>query len=133
MNKEYEINEGEVVDYLRLTGQFKPALHEVLRRKVAVQVAQEKGIKITPEELQQAADNFRVCEELHEASETNRWLSETGITLEALEEYLTANLLINKLKDGLEKDIVNTQVLSSEPLRTVVRETAFHNFIESRV
>lgn len=132
-NDVHEVGVEEVVDYLRLTGQFKPALHEVITRKVAARIASEKGIKVTAKELQKAADAFRVTEGLHKVGDTNRWLKANGITLEALEEHLEANILVSKLKDVIEKDVPQSKVLTSEPVRTVVREAAFHDFIENRM
>jgi len=132
-NGESGITVEDVVDYLRLTGQFKSALHEVVSRKVAARIATDRGYKVTSSELQKAVDAFRVTEGLHKVSDTSRWLRANGVTLEALEEHLQSSLLVSKLKDALEKGTAKTKVLASEPVRSIVREAVFHDFIQNKL
>ncbi len=98
---EMEIAVAEVVDYLRMTGQFSPALREVVQRKITAEAAKKAGMRISTGELQKAADIFRVANGLHKASDTDTWLQSNGISAEAFEEFLETNLLINKFKDAL--------------------------------
>ena len=130
---ELEITVAEVVDHMRLTEKFQPAVQEVIRRKVAARAAKEMGIKVTDQELQNVVDAFRVTKGLNKVSATNRWLRAKGITLEALEEHLEANILISKLKDALEKKAPKSQILASETVRAIVRELVFFNFLEDRM
>ena len=101
---EIEIAVAEVVDYLRMTGQFSPALREVVQRKITAEAAKKARMKVSNGELQKAADTFRVANGLNKASDTDAWLKSNGVSLEAFEEFLEANLLINKFKDALGKE-----------------------------
>ncbi|MCC7571505.1 hypothetical protein KO465_09350, partial [Candidatus Micrarchaeota archaeon] len=95
---ELEVGVQEVMDYTRFTGAFAQNLREVVRRKMTVQAAREKGLEVTDEELQKAADVFRTVNNLTTAEQTTNWLQGRGLDLDTLENYLEANLLIYKFK-----------------------------------
>ena len=42
---EIEVTVAEVVDYLRITGQFTPSLREVVTRKITADAAKKRGIR----------------------------------------------------------------------------------------
>jgi len=79
-DKEIEVAVAEVVDYLRVTGRFAPALHDVVVRKVTVAAARKSRLRVTPKQLQRAADAFRAINGLSKASDTKAWLRASGIT-----------------------------------------------------
>jgi len=91
---EIEVTVAEVVDYMRITNRFAPSLREVVERKIAVEEAKTRGLKVSTKELQKAADTFRLINDLSTASDTKAWLKSNGIALESLEEYLETNLQI---------------------------------------
>ena len=132
-NDTLEVGVAEVVDYLRLTDQFQPALREVMRRKVAVQSARDMGLGVTTDELQKAVDVFRANKGLHKVADTNRWMRANGITLEALEDHVETSILVKKLKEVLEKKVPQRKILAAEAVRAIVREAAFDDFIEGRL
>ncbi len=109
--KDIEVTVAEVVDYLRVTEQFIPAVREVVERKITAQAARKSGITVSAGELQRAADAFRTVKDLGKASDTQRWLNSAGISVEALEEFLETNILISKFKDRLEKKGEPGQIL----------------------
>ena len=110
---ELEVSVSEVVDYLRVTGQFAPALHKVIERKIAAEEAKEKGVNITDEELQKVADGFRQMLGLTKAADTEEWLKTHGISLETLENHLETNILVSKFIDGLEADVDTAEIMSA--------------------
>jgi hypothetical protein len=128
-SKELDVSMAEVVDYLRMSGSFTTALRDVIERKIAVDAARKKGLKITNSELQKAADAFRVANGLNKASDTEEWMSARGITLDAMEEYLESNLLISKLKDDLEKKAPKTKYMSSPVVKETIREMSYRDWI----
>ena len=132
-SKEIEITVAEVVDYLRITGQFAPALREVVERKVAAQEAKKKKLKITDSELQKAADAFRSVNDLAKVSDTNRWMKSNGITLEAFEEYLETNVLISKLKDALNNKTAVKKYQSSSAIKESIREMIYADWLEKQL
>ena len=127
--KEMEVAVAEVVDYLRLTGRFAPALREVIVRKATVDAAKKSRLKVSTKELQKGADTFRAVNGLSKAADTQAWLQASGITVEALEEYLETNLLTSKYKDHLEKKASKTKYLSSKPVKETVREMIYQDWV----
>ncbi|MBW1682130.1 MAG: hypothetical protein JRF59_16895 [Deltaproteobacteria bacterium] len=121
---------GEVVDYLKITGQFLPAVHAVAARKKAAEAARRAGIRITVRQLQKAADAFRMANGLTRAKDTEAWLETNGITLEALEDYLETNLLISRFKKRLEKEANKAKYLKSRAVKETVRELIFRDWLE---
>ena len=132
-NKEIEVAAAEVVDYMRITGQFAPALREVVRRKVASETAKKDGIKVSDNELQKAADAFRLANGLKKARDTNVWLKSNGISMDALEEFLETNILISKFKDKLEKKANKKKYISSQGIQELVRSMAFEDWIQDQL
>ena len=126
---EIEIAVAEVVDYLRITGQFSPALREVIQRKITAEAAKKARIRVSNGELQKAADTFRVANGLNKASDTDRWLKSNGVSLEAFEEFLETNLLINKFKDALEKKTAKSKYLASPGIKESVKEMIYQDWL----
>jgi hypothetical protein len=126
--KDIEISVAEVVDYLKIRGEFSPALAAVVRRKVAADGARAAGLRVTAAELQKAADAFRVVHDLHKATDTNQWLAANGLTVEALEDYLEANILISKLKDKLAKS-ASKKITGSAVVKECVRDAAYQQWL----
>ncbi|MBW1709190.1 MAG: hypothetical protein JRG97_10060 [Deltaproteobacteria bacterium] len=131
--KEFEISVAEVVDYLRITGEFSPALREVVQRKITADAARKAKMKVTAKQLQKAADAFRIAHGLNKARDTNKWLKEKGISLEALEEYLETNLLIDKFKDALNKKVAKRKYLETQAIKETVREMIYQDWIKKEM
>ncbi len=132
-NTEIEVGVEEVVDYLKLTEQFAPALNKVIQRKLVNRAAEERGIEVSEEELQNAADSHRRLQGTYKASDTKLWLDSNGVSLEKFEEYLKTNLLINKFMDALEKDADKEKFLSSDGVRESVRDLIFQDWVENEL
>lgn len=130
---EIEVSVAEVVDYLRVTGQFAPSLREVVVRKITVEAAKKRGIKVSTAELQNAADAFRAVNDLSKASDTSRWLKSNGISLEVLEEYLETNILMSKFKDALEKKASKARYVSAPGIKASIREMIYQDWLSSQL
>jgi len=131
LEREIQVNVAEVVDYLRFDGGFAIALQEVVKRKLAVEEAKKRGIVVTDDELQKAADVFRVINNLNTAEQTEEWLKGRGLSVEALEEYLETNLFIHELKNQLEKEYDREKYLATEAAKNSIRELAFAECISN--
>ena len=132
-NNEIEVAVAEVADFLRITGRFSRALREVVTRKVAVAAAKKMKFRVTTAQIQKTSDTFRMMHNLVRASDPKRWLRANGMTVEALEEYLETNLLINKLKDTLEKKTAKKKYLSSPLIKESVRELIYKDWLEKEL
>jgi hypothetical protein len=131
--KEIEVTVAEVVDYLRITEQFLPAVREVVERKITAQAARKSGITVTTSELQRAADAFRAVKDLGKARDTQRWLNSVGISVEALEEYLETNILISKFKDRLEKKANKSTYCAHPGIQESIRDMAYQDWLKGQV
>lgn len=132
-SKDLEVEVAEVVDYMKITGQFEPALREVVVRKIVAEKARKSGLKVTNQKLQKAADVFRISLGLTSASQTAAWLKANGIALEALEAYLETNLLISAFKDNLFKKAGKTQLYRSKPVKEAARELVYQRWLKKTI
>ncbi len=126
---EMEISVAEVVDYLRMTGGFAPALQAVVTRKVTEEAARKAGLKVSNAELQRAADAFRVANGLHKASDTEEWLKANGVTLDVFEKFLETSLLVDKFKEGLEKKANTAKYFKAPGIKESLREMAYQDWL----
>lgn len=130
---EIEVAVAEVVDYLRITGQFAPALREVVARKVAADAARRSRIRVTTGQLQKAADTFRALNGLSKAKDTERWLKSNGVSIEAFEEHLETNLLVDKFKDLIANKAGKTKYHSSPAIKESVREMIYQDWLRKTI
>jgi SurA-like N-terminal domain len=129
VEKQVDLSVAEVVDFLRVTGRFQPAVREVVERRLVADAAKKKGLKVSTQELQRAADAFRLANGLKKASATESWLKSMGITVEALEDFLETNLLIGKLMDSLENQEASQKYLSSPLVKDAVRGLIYQDWL----
>jgi hypothetical protein len=128
-----EVTVSEVVDYLRIKGDFARGFQEMAARKIAAEAAKREGLKISKKELQSAADDFRIALGLNKARDTERWFRFNGISIESYEQYLETSLLINKYKDKLDKKTDKKKYMSSPEIRQEVRERIFEDWLADRL
>jgi hypothetical protein len=129
--REIEVAVAEVVDFLKITGQFAPALQQVVERKVVAEAARKDKVRVTTPQLQKAFDTFRHLNGLSKARDTEVWLEASGISLETLEEHLETNLLISKYKDKLYKKVgSNKKYHNSSEVQDTIRELAYQDWLK---
>lgn len=75
-------------------------IHALLLRKAA----DELGITISTEELQDAADNFRRDFGLITATETNEWMESLGLIIDEFERKVENDLLRSRVEEKLATD-----------------------------
>ncbi len=103
------ISVTEFLQTLKLSGQFEGLLEQFVRDRLTVQTAKKQGIRVTEEELQERADQFRRVRGLHRASETNKYLDAMHISLDELEVFLS---------DRLYQEKMMAQVCSEQAVQT---------------
>ena len=95
--------DGRAVDFdefirnLKLTGQFEGLLEQFVRDRLAALGARKAGIKVTEEEIQERADQFRRVRGLHRAADTNRYLDAMRVGLDDFEAFITDSLYQEKM------------------------------------
>jgi hypothetical protein len=132
-DSEIEVSVAEVVDYMRITGGFEGALREVVERKITAEAAKEKGVKISTQELQKAADGLRLINGLTTAKATEAWLRSKGISLEAFENHVETSLLASKFKDELEKKADKARYLGSQEVKDTVRHLIYMEWLKTKL
>ena len=131
--EEMQVGVAEVVDYSKITGVFAKVLREVVQRGITAGEAKKRGIVVSDEELQKSADVFRASNKLKTAGETETWLKERGLTLDALESYLETNLYIYKLKEELVKEADKEKYYAAPVVKDTLRQMAYEEWLKEQV
>lgn len=95
------ISREDIFQQIKLSCQIPTLVEGIVTRKVIARVAAEASIKIPPEELQQAADQFRFVSKLRSAEDTWSWLQKHGLSLDEFEELIYTNLISEKVAHHL--------------------------------
>lgn len=100
------ITDIDIINSLKQDVQYKQIWQRILNQKVIEKAAQERGITVSPEEIQSEGDSLRMEKKLYKVSDTIAWLAEQMITVEDLEAGIGARLLSQKLAENLFKEEV---------------------------
>ena len=95
------IEQDEIVSLLKKDIQQKEVCQKVLYQRVINQSAKEKGITLTPEEIQAEANRQRHEKRLEKAADTLAWLAAQMITVDDWEAGIRDRLLTQKLAECL--------------------------------
>lgn len=87
----------ECVRIWKLSGRFEGLMEELVRDKLAVHAARKQGIRLTAEEIQDRADQFRRVQGLHRAADMNHYLDALDISLDEFEVFITEGLYEEKV------------------------------------
>ena len=100
------IEATEIIELLRQDLQLKPFCQKVLQKKVIDKAAGERGLTVTPEEIQVVGDQLRREKRLEKAADTIAWLADQMISVEDLEAGICDRILSQKLAEHLfAKDV----------------------------
>lgn len=95
-----------IVEFLKQRVHLKEICHNILRQQIVQRAAQERGISVTPDEIQAEADRQRYEKRLESAAATYAWLAEQLVTPEDWETGIRNFLLADKLARHLfEQDV----------------------------
>lgn len=100
------ITNEDIVKQLKLSRRFSKIKQEIITQQIIAKKAEEEKIIISDRELQKAADNFRVTNNLLTTADTMRWLEENNLDLDDFEVIIYQDLLANKLAKHLFDDRV---------------------------
>lgn len=95
-----DVSLAEVVRSWQLCGRVE-LLAETARDLVIQNAIRKRGLSVSDEELQAAADQFRRDQKLERAVDTHNWLKERGWSVERLELHLERKLLHEKLVNNV--------------------------------
>ena len=100
------ITTEDILHQVKLSYKIPEIIEGIVTRNIIAATAENAGIAIETEELQKAADQFRLINKLQSADETWSWLQKYSLSLDDFEEIVYANLLANKLVQNLFADKV---------------------------
>ena len=106
MSQPMMITKEDIVQQVKLSGKVPEIIQQIVSRKIITEAVTEAGIKVETEELQKAADQIRLMNQLHSANDTWAWLEKQGLSLEDYEEMVYNNLISGKLVTHLFTDKV---------------------------
>ncbi|MBD2448163.1 peptidylprolyl isomerase [Nostoc sp. FACHB-152] len=101
MAKILTFSNEDILHHIKITCQIPNLLEAIATHKIIADKALEAGIKINPEELQQAADSLRLANQLLKAEDTWAWLEKYYLSVDDFEELAQINLISNKLATHL--------------------------------
>lgn len=100
------ITKEDILQQVKLSFKIPEIIEQIVSRKIITEAVAEAGIKVETEELQKAADQIRLINQLHSADDTWAWLEKHGLSLEDYEEMVYNNLISGKLVARLFADQV---------------------------
>ncbi len=95
------ISQNDIIRQVKLSCQIPTIATAIVERRIIASKAQELGLKIDTNELQQAADSFRLRNKLITAQETVAWLQQHALSLDDLEALVYETVLKVKLAEHL--------------------------------
>lgn len=98
------IGTEEFIRILKLTGQFESLIEQLVRDKLTVRAAKKRRIAVSPEEIQERADQFRRVQGLHRAADMNNYLNALGVSLDEFEAFITDSLYQEKVMAEVGSD-----------------------------
>ncbi|MDZ8024880.1 MAG: peptidylprolyl isomerase [Nostoc sp. SerVER01] len=101
MSKVLTVSPEDIFDHIKLSRQIPNILEAIATRTIVENEAKQAGIEIDLEELQKAADNLRLANELLKAEDTWAWLEKHYISLDDFEKIVETSLLSTKLANHL--------------------------------
>ena len=100
------LDNEEIICLLKQNLEFKEVYQKILSKKVIDQVAEERAITVTVEEIQNQANQQRHEKRLEKAADTLAWLADQMITSDDWEAGIRERLLAQKLAESLfSKDV----------------------------
>jgi parvulin-like peptidyl-prolyl isomerase len=106
MLKALAITNEDILHQVKLSCKIPEIIEQIIARKAIENAAAEAGIKVETEELQKAADQMRLINQLLNAEDTWAWLEKHHLSLDDFEEIVYTNLLAGKLAQHLFGDKV---------------------------
>ncbi len=101
MPEHLTITTSNIIHRLKLSCQIPDVVKTIATQKVIALSAEEAGIQVDPEELQQEGDKLRLEQKLVKAKDTWNWLKKHHLSLSEFEELVHHNVLKRKLANHL--------------------------------
>jgi peptidylprolyl isomerase len=98
------IDVADFIRILRLSGQFETLIEQMVRDRLTAQSAKKQGLRVSDQEIQERADQFRRVRGLHRAADTNRYLDAMKVSLDEFEAFIADSLYQEKMLEQVGGD-----------------------------
>lgn len=106
MSEVFTISPAEIIHQIKLSSQIPSVVEAILTRKIIEGTAEVQGIQVETSELQQAAESWRLKNNLLSADATWSWLQKHSLSLDDFEELIYATVISSKVAQHLFADKV---------------------------
>jgi parvulin-like peptidyl-prolyl isomerase len=93
----HAIDVDEFLRNLKLSGKYDGLVEQLVTDRLTVLAARKQGIKVSEQEVQERADQFRRVRSLHRTSDTNKYLDALRVSLDEFEAFITDSLYQEKM------------------------------------
>nr|AVH79552.1 PpiC-type peptidyl-prolyl cis-transl isomerase [Stigonema sp. PCC 9446] len=114
MLKTIKITSEDILHQVKVSCKITGTIEEIVTCQIIEDAADEAGIKVEIEELQQAADKIRLDQKLDSANDTWTWLEKHSLSLDDFEEIAYTTIISQKLAKHLFKDKVESFFLANK-------------------
>jgi putative peptide maturation system protein len=108
-----EVSLYDVLSFAKLNGSLQ-LFSDAIEAAIVRQGAAQKGIEVSDEELQQAADDFRTANELYDAETTQAWLEDRKLSYQEWETSLEYQVTEQKLREVLTTGLVEQRFVEQK-------------------
>lgn len=106
MSQVVKITNENILEQIKLSCKIPSIIEEIVNRQILENASEAFGIKVEVAELQKAADQMRLANQLDSADDTWAWLEKHGLSLEEFEKILDNSVIAGKLAAHLFTDKV---------------------------
>ncbi|MGC2625968.1 MAG: hypothetical protein WA269_03950 [Candidatus Udaeobacter sp.] len=99
-----EYTAGDAVDAAIFRGELEEKWQAFLRHVAAEERADELELELDESAISAAAEEFRYRHDLITAEETERWLSDRGLTFEEFSDYFARQYCVRAVNEGLSPE-----------------------------
>lgn len=101
MSQPITITNEDILHEVKVSCKIPEIVEQIITRKVIIAAAEEAAITVETEELQKAADLYRLTYKLNSAEETWKWLDKHSLSLDDFEEIIYNSVVSGKLSQHL--------------------------------
>ncbi len=104
MLKSITITNEDIIQQVKLSGKIPEIVEQITSRKLILAAVEEAGMKVEAEELQEAANLFRLTHKLFHTKDTWKWLEKNCLSLDDFQEMVYNSIIFTKLTNYMFKD-----------------------------
>lgn len=115
MSDVFSIFPNDVIQEVKCSLHLSEVVESIVRRQVIDHATKQLKIQVKPDELQSAADKFRLKNGLSSADATFEWLQQNALSIEEFELFIYAEVLATKLSQHLFDQQVESYFIDHKP------------------